>query len=196
MVERAHLRGEGHGQEHGRCAGDERDPGFERGLGLADSVIGAVAGAGENGVVARAANGLDELLGRGDGGIEDDVGAMGHEVDARGVNAGGGAQGLFDVMLAGGTGHAEDGEGERLRRGVRHLLGPMSGVAGLGESGDGGVDGRGLGGGGEAGCADADLVDGEAINSGKGLAGAAHAGTAVHSIDLQGELGHVCLLCV
>ncbi len=111
VVERAHLRAERHGQQHGCCAGDERDPGFERGLGLALSVDrSGIAGAGKNRIVARAANGLDELLGRGDGGIEDDAGAMGHEIDVRGFDAGGGAQGLFDVMLAGGTGHAQDGK--------------------------------------------------------------------------------------
>ena len=68
---------------------------------------------------------------------------------------------------------------------------PMRRVAGLGERGNGGIDGQRARGRGQAGRAHAHFVDGHAFNASQGLAGAANAGAAVHSVDLQCEFRHV-----
>jgi hypothetical protein len=59
-----------------------------------------VAGAREDRVVADAANRFNQLVGRCHGRIEDDVGAVGDEIDVRGFNARGRAQRFLHVMLA------------------------------------------------------------------------------------------------
>jgi hypothetical protein len=64
-----------------------------------------IARAWKNRVIARAANGFNQLLGRGQRRIEDDAGAVSHQIHVRRFNAGSCAQRFFYVMLAGGARH-------------------------------------------------------------------------------------------
>jgi hypothetical protein len=66
-------------------------------------------------------------------------------------------------------------------------------VADLGERGNGKVDGRGFCGGSQPRRSYANLIDDGPINRRKGLAYAANAGAAVHSIDLQCKFRHLYL---
>jgi hypothetical protein len=65
--------------------------------------------------------------------------------------------------------------------------------AGLGERGNGKVDGRGFRSGSQPCRSYANLIDDGPINRRKGLTYAANAGAAVHSINLQCEFRHVFL---
>jgi len=62
-----------------------------------------------------------------------------------------------------------------------------------GYSGKGEIDGRGVKAGGEPRRSDAHLLDGDALDLSQGLRNAPHTSAAVHSINMQLELGHLIL---
>ncbi len=198
VIERAHCfsgrrESEGHRQEHGGGAGGESYPGFTSGFSgerVGRGCRGGSVGAGKHGVVAGGANGFDERLGGGDGGIEDYAGAIGDEIDVGGLDSGGGAESVFDMMLAGSAGHAQHREGERFRCGRGHLLFQSRGVAGLGQCGDSKIDGRRILGGAQTGCPKTHLLDLKPIGRGQSLTDAADTGAAVHVVDTQREFRH------
>jgi hypothetical protein len=68
-------------------------------------------GAGQHGIIPGSANGLDKRLGAGAGGIEYYAGAVRHKIHARGLHSGRRPQSLFNMMLAGGAGHAQHRQG-------------------------------------------------------------------------------------
>ena len=118
VVQCAHFAPQRHGQQHGAGARGQRCPGLALGSGakLVRWTFRGIA-TGKNCVVACRANGINHCGGRSNGRIEDHAGAMGHQIDARGLDPGRRAQSLFHVMLAGCAGHAQHGQGESCCRG-------------------------------------------------------------------------------
>ena len=81
---------------------------------------GVLAGLRQHGVVAGGTDCLDDCFWLSLRGVEDHRGLVGHEIDARRFNAGCRLEGRLDVMLACGTGHSHDREGESLCMVGRH----------------------------------------------------------------------------
>jgi hypothetical protein len=95
--------------------------------------------------------------------------------DTGGLDSSGGPQSFFHMMLAGGTGHAQNRESQRFCRGGGYLLLQVCGVASLGQS----VEGKGDRGrilwGTEAGCAHEHFLDLDSFGGGQSA--------AVHIVD-------------
>jgi hypothetical protein len=109
---------------------------------------------------------------------------MCHKIDMRRLNARGGAQGLLDVVLARGAGHAQHGERYRFCGVWLQLLFQMCRISGLGESRDSLIDRGGLGSRGEPRGSHANFVYRYSGNRCKCLICATHTRTAVHSVNM------------
>ena len=123
-------------------------------------------GARERGVVAGVADGGDERVGV-DGGGGGDLRGVRHEVDAGGGDAGDGFEGVLDVDLAGGAGHALDRKGGDVVWAPARSCSCRFYEGGIAGGGEGLLDLLGCGGGLDARAADADLfawVPGNALS--------------------------------
>ena len=93
---------EGHGGHHDEADGDA-DGGGAEGFVLFMN----------DGLVAVVDDGFDERGGVGEGGVEDDGGLVRQQADSGTLHAGNFFEGMLNVALAGGAGHAADGDSER-----------------------------------------------------------------------------------
>ena len=191
MIQRAHRLAWGltqrHGQQHGHGPGYESDGRFARLLLSKFSFImraARLARPRKHCIVARPADGLDELLGLGQRRIEHHLCPVGHEVDMRRLHTGRSAQRLLHVVLTGGTRHAEHRKRERFCGLLDQLANQVRRVTGLGQGGNGKIHWRRLYGRGQPCRSHAHLVDRHALNCRERLARAPHTGPAMHSIDL------------
>ena len=196
MAGGSHGLVEWHGQEHCEGTGGDGGGSLETGMGGRVGLRGRLLISGEDGIVAGVTNDLDEGLRGSEGGVEGEVGSMAHEVNVCGEHTWGVGEGLFDVELAGGAAHAQNGEGESLGscfgicgkgRGHRGSGVQAGRETGFCQCGEGSFRG-GIVGSFKASRTDANFFNGVGASRGNCLGNAADATAAVHAIDMERDL--------
>ena len=140
-------------------------------------------------VIPRAADRFYKLLGHGHAWVKHHAGPVGHQIHMRRFHPGRCPQGLLDMVLAGGTSHAQHRQGQRFSKRSRHLLFPVSRVTGFGQCGDGGRRGRlivRL----QARGTYAHFVHRDARSASQRLGHTPHTGATVHPVDSKRNLSH------